>query len=329
MSSVPDPTPFEVEGLSEFLQSENQPDFIMLICVLVFYGIYTMLVALYIYLQIQQRGRKHYCQLAVLLLYMLATAQIVVTILDYNQETLINFTLFLSNFSAFSEPVAAHFDTSANLEIVEAAIYVIANFVADSLLIYRCYIVWGARKYITAGPSLLSFANTALALSTIALQHQAIPQYFELFADGVESASVDAANAITIAFLAVNIFTNVVVTGLIAGRIFWIYQTNQQSLGAAGRDDKSLKTLNMIVAMILESGLLYPVALGIGLWVDVGTFVDTVEPILTVAVGMTPTLIMVRTDLDISVRIHPNEDLIVSSLRYDQAMTQSYNQPQP
>lgn len=36
---------------------------------------------------------------------------------------------------------------------------------------------------------------------------------------------------------------------------------------------------------------------------------------------------MVRTDLDISVRIHPNEDLIVSSLSYDQAMTRSFNQP--
>ncbi|KAF9074059.1 hypothetical protein BDP27DRAFT_246697 [Rhodocollybia butyracea] len=282
---------------------ETRPDFIMLIWVVMLYGGYTVLLSLYAYLQVQQRGRKRYYQISVLILYMLATTALVLAILAYNQENLLLFAVVFAEINGnvgdallFDPAVYHHFSVYNALFTAEAAVYVTANIIADALLLYRCYIVWGARKYVIIGPFLISIANAALALAAAALAQQNDETI-------IANTSLKAASAISTSFLAVNLFTNCLLTGLIAGRIWWISKATRQSLGADD-DDNSLTS---IVAIILESGSLYPVALAIGMGLNAANSVFSVEPILTVIVGMAPTLIMVRTDLDISIRNSPDE----------------------
>ncbi|KIK66722.1 hypothetical protein GYMLUDRAFT_911233 [Collybiopsis luxurians FD-317 M1] len=57
--------------------------------------------------------------------------------------------------------------------------------------------------------------------------------------------------------------------------------------------------------MVLESGLLYPLALIICLIFIVSNSI-IVEPLLTVIVGIAPTMIIVRVDLGISVEAPPS-----------------------
>ncbi|KAF9074058.1 hypothetical protein BDP27DRAFT_1416738 [Rhodocollybia butyracea] len=291
--------PSAVQEAIDLLLSVSKPDYTMLAFVILFYGGYTILFSLYVYLQIQQRGQKRYYQISVLLLYMLATTAIVLAILSYTQETILFFSVLFGG-DPLSDPAHSHFVSYENIGIAEAAVYVTANIVADVLLLYRCYIVWGARKYVVIGPFIISFVNTALALAAAALQQKNISTLLNGLTGGDgQNASLKAAQAISTSFLAVNLFTNILLTGLIAGRIWWISKATHQSLGEDGMKDRSL---NGIVSMILESGVLYPIILAICLGLNASDAVSGVEPILTVIVGVAPTLIMVRTDLDISIR---------------------------
>ncbi|KAF9063983.1 hypothetical protein BDP27DRAFT_1426362 [Rhodocollybia butyracea] len=286
----------------------TQSSFIMAVFVIMFYGGYTVLFSLYVYLQVQQRGRNHYYQIAVLLLYMLATAALVLAILAYNQENLLFFTVVFNNLNAasdgdifFDSASEGYFTVYESLGNAEAFIYVAANIIADTLLLYRCYLVWGGRKYIVVGPFLVSFVNTALGLTAAALGQINIARIHDEITENLgQNASIKAVSAITTSF-AHCCLMKVTYDQALAGRIWWLSRETRRSLGEDG------KSLNSIVAIILESGSLYPVALAIGLGLTVANTGAAPEPILTAVVGMAPTLIMVRTDLGISIRISSDE----------------------
>ncbi|KAF9064036.1 hypothetical protein BDP27DRAFT_1334158 [Rhodocollybia butyracea] len=292
----------------------TRPDFIMLNFIVLLYGSYTMLFSLYTYLQIQHHERKHYYQSAVVVLYILATAALVLTILSYDQENLLWFSRMVPSINPSSLEV--NLLTYEYLQVAEAAIYVVANTIADALLLYRCYIVWGARKYIIIVPSLICIVNTVLALVALgavvrALQSQTgnseIDHAIKNFSPGnIGFPLPKSASIILLLFLAINLFTNIMLTGLIAGRIWWISKETRQSLGEV-EDSKRRTSLNSVVKLILESGSLYPVALAFGLGLNATNTVNAVEPILTVIVGMAATLIMVMTDLDLSIHISTDQ----------------------
>ncbi|GAW09114.1 phophatase 2c family protein [Lentinula edodes] len=294
-------TSTETVDLGKVVFGVTEPTFIMEMFVLLFYGIYTMLFGLYVYLQIHQRGQQRYYQISLLLLYLLATMAVVVSILIEKQMTL--FTLDLTFTDDLSDPlVASHFISYANLTVAAEGIYVAANIIADALLLYRCYVVWGSKKYVIAGPIVISLVNTVIAIVSAALIKNNAGRL--LNTAGVENTSLQAADIISYAFLSVNLFTNLMLTGLIAGRIWWIARDTRRSLGI---DNSSDKSIGGIAAMVLESGLLYPVALVVGLALTVPGTVD-VQAILTLIVGIAPTLIMVRTDLGISIENASNTD---------------------
>ncbi|KAF9065628.1 hypothetical protein BDP27DRAFT_1424607 [Rhodocollybia butyracea] len=118
--------PSEVEELTDILVGTAGPDFTMMVFVIFFYGVHTMLFSLYVYLQIQQRGQKRYYQISVLLLYMLATAALVLTILGYNQETLFIISILLGG-DPLTDPAQGHFSALNNIGTAEAAVYVAAK----------------------------------------------------------------------------------------------------------------------------------------------------------------------------------------------------------
>ncbi|KAF9066447.1 hypothetical protein BDP27DRAFT_1011583 [Rhodocollybia butyracea] len=204
--------------------------------------------------------------------------------------------------SIITPAVEVHFSAFENLDVAAAATYVTANIIADALLLYRCYVVWGARKYIIVGPFLISLVNTTLEKENVS---QVLNEVKNGNVGSGENASLQTASAISFSFLIVNLLTNLILTGLIAGRIWWISKETRRALG--GADDKRIGS---IATMVLESGLLYPVALAIGLALKLTETVTEVHPILTIIVGMAPTLIMVRTELGINIRINSdaNED---------------------
>ncbi|KAJ3847161.1 hypothetical protein EV368DRAFT_69332 [Lentinula lateritia] len=86
-----------------------------------------------------------------------------------------------------------------------------ANIIADTILLYRCYLVWGSRKYITPSLAILSLVNTVVAVLGVVLvakndQEQVIVQT-EYAPAGPE--------IISLIFPSINLFTNLALTGLI------------------------------------------------------------------------------------------------------------------
>ncbi|KAF8956605.1 hypothetical protein BDZ97DRAFT_1851155 [Flammula alnicola] len=66
-------------------------------------------------------------------------------------------------------------------------IFVANNFVADLILLYRCYMVWGRSKYILAGASLLVLADSVwgfLGIGTTLLSPTQASPFIPLYAIG-------------------------------------------------------------------------------------------------------------------------------------------------
>ncbi|KAJ4476553.1 hypothetical protein C8R41DRAFT_869696 [Lentinula lateritia] len=190
------------------------------------------------------------------------------------------------------------FKSYSILIVAQRGIYVAANIIADTILLYRCYLVWGSRKYVTPSLAMLSLVNTAVAVFGVVLvakndQEQVIVQ--------TEYAPAGPA-IISLIFPSINLFTNLAMTGLIAGRMWWLAHVTQQLLGVSKSHDKSIR---QIVALMLESSSIYPVALIISMVVNQLLLVDT-QPFLTIIVvsrmkGIVPTLMLVKIELKIEI----------------------------
>jgi len=150
---------------------------------------------------------------------------------------------------------------------------------ADALLIYRCWIVWKRQLWVVAAPIVLLLACVAmiiLLLRAMALSTES--------AEGISAPSI--APWIT-SVLAITLFQNLLVTSLI---VYRIWKVNSSVSGSGAR------TLRPIMAMILESGLLYSATLFIWLMTYVAysnseyIMVDCINP----AIGITYCLLVIR-----------------------------------
>lgn len=131
----------------------------------------------------------------------------------------------------------------------------------------------------------------------------------ELFATS-HSNEVNAGDDLNYVFLGINVFNNLLLTGLIAGRIWWLNRIHSRLLGTEGRD----KRLNAIASMLyvvhafngvplliyscsVESGTLYPIALIVCLIIQVKGSPATMDPILLQIVVCKPASFMFRQQL--------------------------------
>ncbi|KAF8143504.1 hypothetical protein K438DRAFT_1736378 [Mycena galopus ATCC 62051] len=160
--------------------------------------------------------------------------------------------------------------------------YSLANAIADGIIIYRCYIIWG-RKW-----RVIAFLLVAYVLTCIGGIVGLLP---------LSGVSERAAMAVCIATV---FFTNVLGAGLAAGRIWWISRRAANYLGRRSRSNYSHLT-----AVMLESGLIYPATLAISVLIFVIPQTPLVSVLVCLAacyhlVGIAPTLIIVRVGLGVS-----------------------------
>ncbi|KAF9456129.1 hypothetical protein BDZ94DRAFT_440193 [Collybia nuda] len=123
--------------------------------------------------------------------------------------------------------------------LVTNALYVITNLVANTLFAYRCYVIWGRKKHILWLPSLLILAETGFGSYWCI----SVMPFGDSF-DGIDGFDTRTPLIFTLA-------TNVALTGLSAGRIWWI----SRELRILG--PKVARKYNTIIALIVESGSIY------------------------------------------------------------------------
>jgi len=161
-----------------------------------------------------------------------------------------------------------HYDNMPfdSVSLADDMIFVANNLIADALVIYRCYVIWNRNIFVII-PGVAGLIITSVFGWDINLP---LPPFF----------------ALTLA-------TNIVVTSLTAGRIWWICRRARVD-GKTDAQKRSMAALSIII----ESGMIYP-AFVVALIVveQYHNFDEVVVEMLRQVVGIVPTLIIVRVGL--------------------------------
>ncbi|KAJ7784765.1 hypothetical protein B0H16DRAFT_1493702 [Mycena metata] len=145
--------------------------------------------------------------------------------------------------------------------------------IADGLVIYRCYCIWNKNIYIVILPVVLLIVTTVFGLDV------GLP-----------------ANP----FFILSLTTNILVTSMSAGRIWWIYHKGRAYLQA----DAQRRYVSAL-SILIESGVIYSATVLAHLVLAAIPSASTLPPLvfqmLTQIMGITPTLIIVRVGLGVHI----------------------------
>ncbi|KAL0065322.1 hypothetical protein AAF712_007659 [Marasmius tenuissimus] len=190
---------------------------------------------------------------------------------------------------------------------------IVANLVAESMLIHRCYVVWFGNKWVGITLLVLSVVLNSVGLAgcimfTIGFRDTRFPEHIALLLKG---------NNINNGYLIANVIFNSLLTALTAGRIYAISREARKFLG----DDGINKTYKTVVAVIIESGLIYPTSLIIYIVIllrldpnNQSLLPVDLSPLFMQAAGIAPTLIIVRA---LQGKTTDSVDQVVSANNHD------------
>ncbi|ESK87798.1 hypothetical protein Moror_15352 [Moniliophthora roreri MCA 2997] len=177
------------------------------------------------------------------------------------------------------------------------------DITADIILLFRCYSIWGSKRRVIVVPAIGCVLSNLLGIISMSL-------YLGLARHGTISGTNDAeadpdgwfsrSRLIIGVFLIVNAAMNVCLTVMVAGRI-WILTCTLKDVHLL--NNQSARRYNLIVALVLESGFIYPFALILDCVVNTNNSMVgwDLHPLLVQVAGIAPTLIIVRAGLGLSV----------------------------
>ncbi|ESK83136.1 hypothetical protein Moror_15020 [Moniliophthora roreri MCA 2997] len=179
------------------------------------------------------------------------------------------------------------------------AILSLSNITADVVLLFRCYCIWGYRGRIVMAPAIGCALSNLLGIASTAMY---------LRVGGINDEWYGISRFVVGGFLVFNAAMNVFLTLMVAGRIWYI----ARSWPSMNRE--STKKLNLVAALILESGMLYPIALVLDCVSNTnGSMVGwNIHPLLVQVAGIAQTLIMVRACLGIAVEGGGNTSVTIA-----------------
>ncbi|KIK03242.1 hypothetical protein K443DRAFT_131477 [Laccaria amethystina LaAM-08-1] len=247
--------PFGEGGVHGFFPTTLGPYIAAVLFETFLYGIYFILFFIGVYLLLRKKRPLRWVLLAsAVIMFSLATADIIYT---YH----LVFNRLLARRLTFTELFPKYM------------LFVTNNVLADSLLLYRCYVVWGFKKYIIIAPAILLIAGTVCGYT-------------------FEGASSILFNHAWI-YLSMTFALNVIATGLTAGKIWYLAHKAELILG-----EGLLRRYNTSIAILIESGIMYSVYIALDLAFQKNA---TAHAILDCGfiqiVGIMPTLIIVQVGL--------------------------------
>ncbi|KAF8811386.1 hypothetical protein BYT27DRAFT_7240481 [Phlegmacium glaucopus] len=197
--------------------------------------------------------------------------------------------------------------------VIQGTVFACSDFIAQSILIYRCWIVWGYNIRVVILPSILAFVFLVIWLAAVSSEHIVSGQLL----------APDWSNVVPLAAIAMSMTVNALVTCLIVFKIFKMYRevrsASNQSLGTTG--GSKIRTVMFIViesGMILFSIQLARLVATIFITTDAGNnafgIISSIHPMFN---GITPTIILVRVSMGFS--FHDQESMresTIGSLRF-------------
>ncbi|ESK87432.1 hypothetical protein Moror_11652 [Moniliophthora roreri MCA 2997] len=222
-----------------------QTPIIVIAIVFLLYGVYTILFGVCILVltkaKIKRPWYRFHC-LSVTALFILATASVAINTVD----------VVISGFGSVGLTVTSSYDLR-KLSIARLALLFLGNMITDIVMVWRCYIVWGGRIRVIILPVILCLANNVIAIVNLIqyLSNLSISAIWD-FPFGERNSNL------FLIFVVITVITNVLLTGMIAGRLF--YQSRQATLSLP-HDSNPNRLYRTVIPITLESGMLYPIAL--------------------------------------------------------------------
>jgi len=182
------------------------------------------------------------------------------------------------------EAVVAYFgDLRQWKEVARTGVYVGLTAVADTLFIYRLYIVWGRNRYVIALPILLLCGSLT---SGIGIEVVIGTSSTDLFSSSLAGWATS--------FFSISLAQNIITTCLIVYRIWRVNMDVARGPGS--------RSLWPVISVILESGAIYSSTLLVLLATYAsGSFAQYIAlDMLVPIIGITFNLIIVRVGLGIS-----------------------------
>jgi hypothetical protein len=139
------------------------------------------------------------------------------------------------------ESMAYFAKVSAPLNRAKNLVYVTSTVIADSIVVWRCWAIWNGNLYALALPILL-------VLGTAVSAYGASAQYF------LKKTNPETALDFGTALFAVSLTTNVVVTLLTIGRIWWMSHTMR------GNEQSGWLVYRRTIVLLFETGLVITIA---------------------------------------------------------------------
>jgi len=193
----------------------------------------------------------------------------------------------------------SHYFSFLSLNSAVMTLYMTANSIGDGILLYRCYHLWAAKKSIIATPIILCVFNFLLFSSGLIIEGVKDRDFDPPFTLTSVQDFFGISVILALVFSVVTLATNILLTALIAFRILRLMRLTQK-YGDADLQIRN-KQIHHLIVIILESGSVYPIT--VLLCVSLVFFISPVKlvPIAAQALGIAPTLIMVRVELGLSI----------------------------
>lgn len=202
-------------------------------------GVYLLLgvVAFYLFSRRNTKGRVIFMgAIGVMLVLAMAELALQIVVTSVSMRLLFSAAQDKISFVAQQASLEQMYDI---IVFIEDVMLVTNNAVADGLFAYRCYLIWGPayNKQVIILPAFLLLVTTALGYSTSYANNLSDPN------SHIMDSRIGFAFAIV---------TNLMLTGLTAGRIWW----TRRELRIVGQENFAQRYTTAI-SVILESGAAY------------------------------------------------------------------------
>ncbi|KAF9062343.1 hypothetical protein BDP27DRAFT_1336803 [Rhodocollybia butyracea] len=188
------------------------------------------------------------------------------------------------------------FSTQISTEVGPYYIFVIAGMLSDAMMIHRCYRLWNSRKSVIILPllGLIGISITWIVFEAMAVKSSTSEE------EQFSTASVTAMFTSQI-YGSVTLAENIVLTGLMAGRVWWL-ERRMKTILIVGKNKPKIS--QSLLGPILQSGALNPIFLSIWVAAAYSPALDSVQLLtpcaLTQIVGISSTLIVLSIGIGLA-----------------------------
>ncbi|KAI0718517.1 hypothetical protein C8T65DRAFT_570412 [Cerioporus squamosus] len=172
---------------------------------------------------------------SIVILYILATAHAALALVRLIQGLIL--------YRDTIGPIPYFADVSIRLNVAKDYIYVTNLFVGDMVVVWRLYVVWGKNLWVSAFPIMVTIGELIAGYGSVS--HYLLP-------DPTVESTVSWGTAMFVTSMA----TNIILTGAIASRIWYVYITKKPK--AMGLQTSS--RYNRVLLLIIESGAIIAAA---------------------------------------------------------------------